>query len=401
MRILYHHRTQGEEPESVHIAAVVAALRRLGHEVDIVGPAPIGVAGESPRASAGAGGGRSLLGRLKEAAPRFLVELAQLGFNVVSVVQLARALARQRYDFIYERYALYNVAGLMAARAFGIPLVLEVNTLYAQAWRKYYGLRLARLARLTERLAVRRAHAVITVTDVQRVLLEEEGVRPERITVSPNAIDPAEFDPGRWDGGLRQRLGLPTLVAGFVGTMNRWQGVQGFAEVIEQVAKVRPDVGFLFVGDGEGRAGLEAELERRGARASAVFVGRQPHAAVPEFLAAMDIGLLLDSNSYGSPMKVFEYWAMGKAVIAPRVAPVLEVMRDGETGLLIAPGDAPAMAQHILTLAADARLRAKLAEAGRRRVLASHTWERNAAKILEALAAHPSPRPARSKEGHC
>jgi glycosyltransferase involved in cell wall biosynthesis len=396
MRILYHHRTQGEEPESVHIAAIVAALRRLGHEVDIVGPAPIRTAATRER------GGRSWLGRLKGAAPRFVVELAQVAFNVVSAAQLVRALSRARYDFIYERYALYNLAGLVAARIFGLPLVLEVNTLYAQAWRKYYGLRFARLARFTERLAVRRAHAVITVTDVQRAMLEEEGVRPERITVSHNAIDPADFDPERWQSApLRQRLGLPAVVAGFVGTMNRWQGVQGFAEVIERVAAARHDVGFLFVGDGEGRAGLEAELARRGARQAAVFVGRQPHAAIPEFLAAMDIGLLLDSNAYGSPMKVFEYWAMGKAVIAPEVAPVLEVMRDGETGLLIAPGDAPAMAQRIIALAADQPLRARLAEAGRRRVLASHTWERNAANILEALAAHATPRPSRSKEGAC
>jgi glycosyltransferase involved in cell wall biosynthesis len=394
MRILYHHRTQGEEPESVHIAAIVGALRRLGHEVDIVGPAPIRTAATHE------GGRRSLLGRLKGAAPRFVVELAQVAFNVVSVAQLARALSRTRYDFIYERYALYDIAGLVAARIFALPRVLEVNTLYAQAWRKYYGLRFARLARFTERLAVRRAHAVITVTDVQRAMLEEEGVRPDRITVSHNAIDPADFDPEKWRSSpLRQRLGLPQVVAGFVGTMNRWQGVQGFAEVIERVAAVRQDVGFLFVGDGEGRAGLEAELERRGARQAAVFVGRRPHAAIPEFLAAMDIGLLLDSNAYGSPMKVFEYWAMGKAVIAPQVAPVLEVMRDGETGLLIAPGDAPAMAQRILTLAADEPLRAKLAQAGRRRVLASHTWARNAEKILEALAAHPTPRPTRSKEG--
>lgn len=394
MRILYHHRTQGEEPESVHIAAIVAALRRLGHEVDIIGPAPIRAVGTRERS------GRSLLGRLKGAAPRFLVELAQVAYNAVSVAQLARASSRGRYDFIYERYALYNVAGLVTARIFALPLLLEVNTLYAQAWRKYYGLRFPRLARFTERLVVRRSHAVITVTDVQRALLEQEGVRPERITVSHNAIDPAEFDPGKWPGSeLRQRLGLPAVVAGFVGTMNRWQGVQGFAEVIERVVAARRDVGFLFVGDGEGRAGLQAQLESRGARHAAVFVGRQSHALIPEFLAAMDIGLLLDSNAYGSPMKVFEYWAMGKAVIAPRVAPVLEVMRDGETGLLIAPGDAQAMAQGILTLAADPQLRATLAEAGRRRVLASHTWERNATKILEARATHPTLRTTRSKEG--
>ena len=84
-------------------------------------------------------------------------------------------------------------------------------------------------------------------------------------------------------------------------------------------------------------------------------------------------------------MKIFEYWAMGKAVVAPAVPPVLEVLRDGETGLLIGPGDAAAMARNILTLAEDGRLRARLGEAGRRYVLSAHTWDRNALAILEAL----------------
>lgn len=86
-------------------------------------------------------------------------------------------------------------------------------------------------------------------------------------------------------------------------------------------------------------------------------------------------------------MKIFEYWAMGKAVIAPSVPPVVEVLRDGETGLLIRPGDADGMARHILALAEDGALRTRLGEAGRRCVLSAHTWDRNAEAILEALAA--------------
>jgi glycosyltransferase involved in cell wall biosynthesis len=378
VKVLYHHRTQGEEPESVHIANIVQALRNLGHEVLVVGPAPVSRhVARSTR-----------LGRIKRRLPRFGVELAQIVYNVRALWQLLGALHRGSYQFIYERYALYNVAGLLAARLFHVPLILEVNTLYAQAWARYYGLSFPRLARATERYVVRRADRVITVTSVQRRLLEQEGVRPERIAVCHNAIDPAEFAPERYQrDDLRERLGLKSLVIGFVGTMNRWQGIAGFAAVVEEVVKARSDVSFLFVGEGEGRAALAADLAGRGYLPWVVFAGRVPHAAVPRYLAAMDVGVLLDSNAYGSPMKVFEYWAMGKAVIAPSVNPVVEILRDGETGLLITPGDAKAMAAQILRLARDPELRHRLGDQGRREVLATHTWARNAEQILLSHAA--------------
>jgi glycosyltransferase involved in cell wall biosynthesis len=381
MKVLYHHRTQGEEPESVHIANIVQALRDLGNEVLVVGPAPVSRHGvRSTR-----------LGRIKQRLPRWAVELAQLVYNPRSLWQLARALGRGRFSFIYERYALYNLAGLLAARLFNLPLILEVNTLYAQAWGRYYGLAFPRLARAAERYVLRRADQIITVTSVQRKLLEAQGVRSERIAVCHNAIDPTEFAPERFEKDeLRAQLGLKSLVIGFVGTMNRWQGVAGFAPVVEEVVRVRGDVSFLFVGEGEGRAALTAELERRGCLRGVVFAGRVPHTAVPRYLAAIDVGVLLDSNAYGSPMKVFEYWAMGKAVIAPSVAPVLEILRDGETGLLITPGDSMAMAAQILRLAGDPQLRQRLGDSARREVLAMHTWARNAEEIVRSYQACPA-----------
>jgi glycosyltransferase involved in cell wall biosynthesis len=77
---------------------------------------------------------------------------------------------------------------------------------------------------------------------------------------------------------------------------------------------------------------------------------------------------------------------MGKPVIAPAVAPVLEVLREDETGVLIPPGDANSMARQICRLAADSELRARLGTAGRGYVLASHTWDRNAQSVLQAYA---------------
>ena len=82
-------------------------------------------------------------------------------------------------------------------------------------------------------------------------------------------------------------------------------------------------------------------------------------------------------------MKIFEYLGMQKAVIAPSVGPVMEVLKDGDTGLLIRPGDAAQMAEKILQLSADAALRRQLGLVGRAYVVANHTWRKNAMRIIE------------------
>lgn len=379
MRILYHHRTQGEEPESVHILAIVNALRAMGHDVHLVGPAPI--------SAAKAPGRRSFLSRVKKRLPRFAFELVSLAYNVPVFFKLFFAVRRFDPDFIYERYALFNIAGVVLARWRRIPLILEVNTPYAQAWAHYYGLTLRRLARFIERRTLLAADHIITVTETEKWMLVREGIPAERIAVSHNAVWPQEFDPARYSGrALRERLGLKNIVVGFVGTMNRWQGIDRFSEVLHRVFSERDDVSFLFVGDGEFRGPLEEFCRNEKLMDRVAFAGRQPHEEIPRYIAAMDIAVLLNSNGYGSPMKVFEYMAMQKAVIAPSVGPVMEVLRNGTTGLLIPPGDARAMGERILELAADASLRERLGRTGRAYVVARHTWFNNAESILSIYA---------------
>jgi len=396
MRVLYHHRTQGEEPESIHIESIVNALRELGHEVRIVGPVEIESHGQHGQATAAPGAApepgkparsASLLPRIKRSVPRAVFELMQVAYNLVAWRRLDRAIREFRPDVIYERYALFGFAGVALARRRGVPLILEVNTPYAQAWAKYFGINLQRLARWLETRTLRAAPHIVTVTHVQGKLLEQLGVARENITVSHNAIDPQWFDHDRQvDPGLRARLGLSGLVVGFVGTMNRWQGIPKFGEVIERVLSQHPEASFLFVGDGEFRQPLEDICRAQGHLQRVVFAGRQPHAKIPSFVAAMDIAVLLDSNTYGSPMKIFEYWGMGKPVVAPSVPPVVEVMRDRETGLLIEPGNAQQLAERIVELARDAGLRERLGAAGRAYVRAHHTWRNNAEEIVEAHA---------------
>ena len=378
MRILYHHRTQGEEPESVHIDAIVGALRAMGHEVRIVSPAR-----GRQREGAATAAAPSWLGRIKKALPGSAFELLQIGYNAIVWLRLHRAIRGFRPDMIYERHALYMFGGVLAARQAGIPLVLEVNTAYAQAWAKYFALRFQPLARRIERWTLSHANHVITVTEVMRGKILDIGVDPGRITVSHNAVDPSVMDPARFDRqSMRAALGLDTFTIGFVGTMNRWQSIAKFFDVFEQAFARIPGLQFLMVGDGEFRAELEARCAQRPWGGRVRFVGRKGHAEVAEHIAAMDACMLLDSNDYGSPMKVFEYLALAKPVVAPRVPPVLEVLRDRDTALLIEPGNVEQMVDALVELHADADLCRRLAQAGRRQVLEHHTWSGNAHEIV-------------------
>lgn len=380
MRILYHHRTQGREPESVHIAGIVDALKAMGHDVLVVGPAPVVFKNTGDAIP-------TFAGRVKRAAPRFIFEFLQLGYNAVVFGRVRRAILSFKPDFIYERYALFNFGGLVAAKQQHVPLFLEVNTPYAEAWVKYFGLHLKKLASWIELKILLNADHIFTVTQVQARQLQQRGVLPARISVCHNAIDPADFVPA----GTAERTasceayGLKGTVVGFVGTMNRWQGMGEFPAVLQEVLTRAVDVNFLFVGDGEFRVPLEEFCAREGFANRVIFTGRMPHAEIPRLLSAIDIAILLNSNEYGSPMKIFEYWAMAKAVIAPSVAPVCEVMRDGLTGLLISPGDAKQMAQKILMLVQNPTLRQKIGDAGRAYVVENHTWHKNACKIVDAF----------------
>jgi glycosyltransferase involved in cell wall biosynthesis len=382
MKIIYHHRTQGEEPESIHIAAIVNALRGLGHDVLLVGPTAAHRSGVS--------GKPSVLAKIKRSVPGVVFELLQLAYNAVIYRKLRRAVRQFRPDLIYERYALYSFAGTLLARRWRIPLVLEVNTPYAHAWAKYYGLRFRRLAEAIETRTLLAASHLITVTRAQKRFLEKYGIPPQSVAVLHNAIDPAEFDPDRFPAA-RTRLGLSEqhTVVGFVGTMNRWQGIPEFSKVIRNVLNGHGDVRFLFVGDGEYRRSLEDFCQTEGFGDKVMFVGRKSHSEIPALIAAMDIAILLDSNAYGSPMKIFEYLAMKKAVIAPRVGPVEEIITDSRTGLLIDPGNAEQMAEKIVLLAGDPELRRRLGEEGRKYVITHHTWKDNAASIIAIYRSLP------------
>jgi glycosyltransferase involved in cell wall biosynthesis len=373
MRILYHHRIASKDGQAVHVEEIVHALRANGHEVLLVGPAWM------ETRSFGFEGG--LVARLKRFVPKFAYEILEYGYNVVAFARLWRAFRTFRPDAIYERYNLYFVASVWLRRLARVPLLLEVNAPLFEERGRYGGLGLPALARATERSAWRNADVVLPVTRVLGDRVVAAGVRPERIHVIPNGIDPGKFAAVPPLDAAKARLGLEgCLVLGFTGFMREWHGLEQLVDVVAQSA----DRFLLLVGDGPARASVEARAAELGIADRVRVTGIVPRDAIAAHVAAFDVALQPEVVEYASPLKLFEYLALGRAIAAPDRPNIREVLVHEENALLFAPGDPAAMKNAIERLCTDPQLRTRLGTGARKTIDARRlTWHANAERIAD------------------
>jgi glycosyltransferase involved in cell wall biosynthesis len=215
------------------------------------------------------------------------------------------------------------------------------------------------------------------------------------------------FDPARrLQGSTRQALAgelgltLEHPVAVFLGSFRRWHGVEHFAEAARRLIQDGVLISFLAVGGGPELDGLRARVASWGLpQGRFVFAGPQPHERVPELLSLADIGVapfdvashapLAAFGFYWSPLKVFEYMAMGLPVVTIDIPPLNEIVRDAKEGLLFPTGDINGLVSSLRTLSHDAALRSRLGASARERVVANYSWQAHCAaldRILRKIA---------------
>lgn len=376
MRILYHHRTASKDGQAVHIDELIAALRALGHEVRVVGPTLSG--GDGMGAEAG------WVQRLKTTLPKAVYELMEFGYSALAYLRLARAAREFKPDVIYERYNLFLMAGLMLKRRTGLPLLLEVNGPLVHERSRFGGLGLPRLARWTEAILWRGADFVLPVTRVLGGHVAAYGVPAGRIEVISNGINQEHFALAPTPEQARRALGWPdALVLGFTGFVRDWHGVD---RVVRWMASgdAPAHARLLVVGDGPARAQLERLASELALGDRVRFTGVIARERVPEHVAAFDIALQPAVVPWASPLKLFEYLALAKAVVAPRVPNIEEVLVDGDNAILFEP-DAPRGIEDALTrLCADAALRDRIGvAAGATIARRGLTWRDNARRVVQ------------------
>jgi len=365
MRILYSHRIQSRDGQSVHVEELIAALRGAGHEVRVVGP--------SFYDQSSFGGESSVVDRLRKLLPGATGEIAELAYNIPAYRRLRRACEEFQPDLIYERYNLYYLAGYWLARRTSLPYYLEVNSPLADERTRFGNLRLRRLAHSLERQVWQGATRALPVTQVLGDIMAASGVDSARIHVVPNGVVPSRYAPPE------PRPDPAAITLGFVGFVRDWHGLDA---IIRAMAADPAPIALTMVGDGPARPGLEALARQLGMADRVRFTGLVEHEAIPEAVAAFDIALQPKVTPYASPLKIFDYMAAGRAIVAPDQPNIREVLEDGRTALLFDPAEPASLWGAIARLAHDPGLRQRLGNAARAELeRRDYTWAGNARRI--------------------
>jgi glycosyltransferase involved in cell wall biosynthesis len=377
LKILYHHRIRSKDGQYVHIEELIRAFRKLGHEVILVEPPAFN--------KAKFGDDAGVIAILKRYCPGFVYELLELAYSFVVYRRLREAALAHLPDCIYERYNLLQPAGVWLKRRFNLPMLLEVNAPVFEERAKYDGIALPWLARWVERYTWRGADRVLPVTEVLAKRVEAAGVPREKIVVIPNGINPDEFSGAFDNEQAKRRLGLEgRLVLGFTGFVRDWHGLD---KVIELFARADPEWHLLIVGDGPARGALQKQAEALNVTNRLTITGIVGRDQVAAHVAAFDIALQPAVVDYASPLKLFEYMALGRPVVAPAQPNIMEVLTNEEDAILFDPRDPRGLACAVERLCRDAGLRRRIGDAARRTIQSRRlTWADNAKRVTELFA---------------
>ncbi len=307
-----------------------------------------------------------------------------------------------QYQVCHEYHGLFCLGAALACKRGNIPYIITVDAdLLLElevVGRPLRGLH-ARVAEWEEKLAYRMAEKILCVSEAaKRRLVSHWQVPPEKCVVLPNAVDVSRFS-GPFDKGhIRAEWQLGNApVVGFVGSFQPWHGLdfllESFACCLPQV----PQAKLLLVGDGPIRSDIEAQVAAMGLSDSVVMAGFVAQDCVPELLAVMDVAVIpyprLPQELWFSPLKLYEYMAAGKAIVASADGQIATVLKHRHTGRLVEPGDVPGLTNAIVALLKDPAERHRLGTAAQQQATTHHSMAHYARQLTEVYQSvlRPSP----------
>lgn len=380
MRILHilDHGLPLQSGYTFRTRAIVHAQMRRGHEVAAVTGPRHGVA---PAACETVDGIAFTRTPPPAPLPAPFGELREIAAFATTIGEAIRGF---RPDVLHAHSPVLNaLAALRAARAARLPLLYEIRAFWEDAavgnGTGREGSLRYRATRWLEDFAVRRADAVAVICEGLRGDLIARGHDGGRIMVSPNGVDLELFGaPPAADAALSAELGLDGAeTVGFIGSFYDYEGLDDLIAAMPALVAQRPDARLLLVGGGPMESALRAQALASPAAHAIRFVGRVPHDQVERYYSLIDVlaypRKAMRLTDLVTPLKPLEAMAQRRIVAASDVGGHRELIRDGDTGTLFAPGDPAAIAA---SLAGVFERRAGW-EAQRRRARAFVEAERN------------------------
>ncbi|UCF92799.1 MAG: glycosyltransferase family 4 protein [Desulfobacterales bacterium] len=244
-----------------------------------------------------------------------------------------------------------GILGCLAAKLAGVGYI--VHTPYGHVSGGHFNRLTFQFFAVRERIINSCRDRLITQTEGEcNDTIERSGCRPDKIEMIPRGVDIDPYLSAEVDGAqLKRSLGLPSgsILIGFVGGLRPRKAPLHLLQAMGDVWPQHPEAILVYVGKGELEADLRAEAVRRGVSDRVVFLGWRDD--IPEVMQILDIFVWPSSNESMSSVLV-EAMASGKPVVASRAGGIPDLVQHGETGLLVTPGDAGALAEGLLWLLA-------------------------------------------------
>lgn len=390
MKIIFYsphptHDIVTEVGYATHQRETIEALRALGHEVFpvVMGGTSIN---EIPYTTGQAIEHKGFKALLKKLIPRFiwvsLKDYKLMQHDKKAAKILEQAILKHQPDLIYERSEYLQDQSVAIIKKYNIKYFVEVNAPFVQEMSELEGKSIwINKAHKKEKNKYTLADKVFVVSSVLKdFLINQYQIDQNKILVSPNRINSQLF---LSQSKLEADFNSNELVIGFVGSILPHHFVEELISAFDLLIKKNLNVLLLIVGGGSLLEGLKNKVNTLNLNQQVIFLGKIPHQKIPSIIQKMDICVMPGSNWYGSPIKIFEYGILGKAIVAPNNGPVRDVMINLQDGLLI--GSQPEeIASALEILINNKELRLKLGANFKNKIEKEYNWQQAAEMILEA-----------------
>jgi len=315
-------------------------------------------------------------------------------FEIFLCFNMIYCCIKYKPDVIYVRHTIVLYSYILLSKVFKIPYILEINGLPVEQFKIFCHnagsirtIAINIFTKINEKLSYKYAKKIIVVTpDIKKYIVTNYNIDPNRISVIQNGANTDLFKPAS-KHEVRKELGLDKKYnyIGFSGSFVRWHGLEELVKSALQILKKNKNVKFLLVGNGATRKRICHLVNNLHLTNSFIFIDIVPYAEVPKYVNSFDIGIILKyKNIPGSPLKLWEYMACGIPIIATD-SEDFKVIEECHCGILVNPEKTEKIANAILTLLGNEKLRREMGENGRKYVVKHHSWKIVAKRIERVI----------------
>ena len=376
--MLYDLQLEGHGAITTHTMELFENLKKIENEVDLFVPA-----------------------KPKDAAPYKRADISYLPILNIPLLRgvsyqlilffyyLLHQIRHTKPDFIYVRISLLTISPLILSKLLKIPYVVEINGLGIDEMKLSNTSKLViQIFKVVEKLNYKHTKKIVAVTrGVKDGIMKLYNISDEEIVVIENGANTDLFKPMD-QREVRKKLKCNQNVnyVCFVGGLYPWQGVEFLIQSAPLILKESPHIKFLIIGEGQMKEELMDLAERIDVSDNFIFTGAVPYEEVPKYINASDVCVApfirARNERIGlSPLKIYEYAACEKPIVASRI-PNLEFVEEKNVGILVEPENPEELAKAILKLLKGEKLRDEMGKNGREYVL-NHSWESVARKVAE------------------